>query len=269
MRLTNYPITVTDQLGFTVTLHQAPKSIISLVPSITITLFDLGLGNSIIGRTKFCIHPQPSVQSIPIVGGTKNLNIHKIRLLQPDLVIANKEENEPSSIHALKTHCKVYVSDVKNLSDNYHMIEQIGVLTNTSHKAQQIISKIKLNFNAFTAFPQKKAAYFIWRQPYMVAGHSTFINHLLKRLHLVNVFENLKGRYPQINTNQLKQIAPELIFLSSEPYPFKQKHIDELKTIVPQAKIILVDGEMFSWFGSKMIAAPNYFNALNNLVRQT
>ncbi|MEZ5007454.1 MAG: helical backbone metal receptor [Chitinophagales bacterium] len=266
MPLTNYPITAIDQLGFSFTLNQPPKSIVSLVPSITITLFDLGVAKSIIGRTKFCIHPKSTVKSISIIGGTKNLDIEKILSLQPDLILANKEENEKAQIEALKQHCNVYVSDVKDLYTNNEMIEQIGWLTNTYDRANQIINQINEVFKSITPFSKQKVAYFIWRQPYMVAGNNTFINHLLKRLNLVNVFENFEGRYPIINIDQLKQVSPDFIFLSSEPYPFKSKHIEELKSIVPNAKIVLVDGELFSWFGSKMIKTPSYIKTLYTML---
>lgn len=266
MPLTNYPITLIDQLRFSFTLIEQPKRIISLVPSITVTLFDLGLEKSIVGRTKFCNHPKQLVKSIPSFGGTKNLNIDKILTLQPDLIIANKEENEQSQIEVLKQHCKVWISDVKNLSDNNEMIEKIGRITNTINKANQIIKQINFNFKSLETFHQQKVAYFIWRQPYMIAGNDTFINHLLEKLNLINVFKEIEGRYPEISIAQLKQAQPEYIFLSSEPYPFKTKHIDELKAIIPNAKVVLVDGELFSWFGSKMVEAPCYFKTLRTML---
>ncbi|MEZ5023394.1 MAG: helical backbone metal receptor [Chitinophagales bacterium] len=178
--------------------------------------------------------------------------------------MANKEENEQSQIEVLKQHCNVWISNVKSLSDNNKMIEQIGWITNTSNKANQIINQINNNFQTLETFRQHKVAYFIWRQPYMVAGNGTFINHLLEKLNLINVFKEIEGRYPEINIAQLKQAHPEYIFLS-KPYPFKTKHIDELKAIIPNAKVVLVDGELFSWF-SKMVEAPSYFKTLRTML---
>ncbi|MCB0501318.1 MAG: ABC transporter substrate-binding protein [Bacteroidetes bacterium] len=257
---TKYPITVEDQLGFSVTLSHAPQRIVSLVPSITSTLFDLGLEGKIVGRTKFCIHPKEKINSVPIIGGTKNLNIPKIKSLQPDLFIANKEENKQSQIEFLQQHYNVWITDIVTLSDNYNMIEQIGRLTDCSFEAKQINQEINQNFKSLTTLPRQNVAYFIWRAPFMVAGHHTFINSILETIGLNNIFKAYPGRYPKISLEQLKQASPELILLSSEPYPFKQNHIDEFKQIVPTAKIILVDGEMFSWYGSKMIKAPSYYS---------
>ncbi|MEO5572829.1 MAG: helical backbone metal receptor [Bacteroidia bacterium] len=246
--------------------------IISTVPSQTELLFDLGLREEVIGITKFCVHPNEWFRTKTRIGGTKNLNIKKIIALQPDLIIANKEENVKEQISALQKQFKVYVSDVKNLADALKMISETGELVNKKKEAKKIISGIKKQFkkpsnpqrgNMKTKVPfgDSGTVYLIWRNPYMTIGNDTFIHDMITRCGFKNVFGDLK-RYPEITPEQIAASKPDFIFLSSEPYPFKQKHIEELKTISPTSKIILVNGEYFSWYGSRLLKAAQYFRQL-------
>ena len=252
------------------------QKIISLVPSITLLLFDLGLENNIAGRTKFCIHPKEKVKNIPTVGGTKNIDIQKIKSLQPDLIFANKEENVKEQIETLKTEFKVVITDVKNLEENYKMIEKIGKLTNTGTKAAEIIEQTKLNFKTLeeniSEFPdfQFNTLYLIWRKPYMTIGKDTFIHSMLETIGLKNMFGH-QTRYPIIHNLQTSYFKKcELVLVSSEPYPFTKLHIKEIQEQMPDAKIIMADGEFFSWYGSKIKDAPAYFkNLLNTINEQT
>lgn len=246
------------------------QRIISLVPSITLLLFDLGLEKNIVGRTKFCIHPKEKINSIPTIGGTKQFDIEKIRLLKPDLIIANKEENEKEQIEALKKEFMVLVTDVKNLEDNYKMIEKIGKLTKTENRAREIIIQTKHNFETFkeTLSPSLSppinigTLYLIWRKPYMTIGKDTFIHSMLESMGLKNMFGH-QTRYPIIHNFQTSYFSNcKLVLLSSEPYPFTEKHIREIQQQLPHAKIVLVDGEFFSWYGSKIKDAPAYFKSL-------
>ena len=245
-----------------------PK-IISLVPSITLLLFDLGLENSIIGRTKFCIHPKEKVKQIPTIGGTKNIDIEKIKALQPTIIFATKEENEKVQIIELKKIFNVVIFDVKNLDDNYNMIAKIGKLTSTEIKATEIIEQTKLNFEHLKNINSPSLSlYLIWRKPYMTIGKDTFIHAMLETIGLKNMFAH-QTRYPIIQNLQTSYFAKcELVLLSSEPYPFTQLHIKEIQEQLPNAKILLVDGEYFSWYGSKMMNAPKYFNELIKTIEQ-
>ncbi len=252
-------------------LHQR---IISLVPSITLLLFDLGLENNIVGRTKFCIHPKEKVNQIPIVGGTKNIDIQKVKLLQPTIIFANKEENEKEPIETLQKDFKVVLTDVKNIEENYKMITKVGKLTNTEIKAKEIITTTKLNFYNLTDSILKfsnfqiNTLYLIWRKPYMTIGKDTFIHSMLEQLGLKNMFAH-QTRYPIIQNLQTSYFSKcQLVLLSSEPYPFTQKHIAEIQEQLPNAKIILVDGEYFSWYGSKIMHAPAYFNTLIKTIHE-
>lgn len=253
---------ITDQIGNELTLKQAPKRIVCLVPSITEFLFDIGLKENIIGITKFCIHPKLLVIDVVKVGGTKKINFQKIKLLEPDLIVANKEENTKDEILELQKQFNVYVSDILSLEDCYNMMLDIGALTNRKKQSALIIQTLRNDFNALKKIGNKKTvAYFIWKNPFMLAGNESFINTILNQLGFVNSLQQL-SRYPEVNEETLKELNPDFCFLSSEPYPFKQKDINELKELLPKSKIILVDGELFSWYGSRLLQLKTYCKEL-------
>ncbi len=234
--------------------------IISLVPSITETLFDFGLTeNEVIGRTKFCIHPENEVKNVSVIGGTKNLNIEKIVALNPDLIIANKEENEKLQVEELQKKFKVWVTDIGNLEDNEKFISEVGTLLNKENLALEFNKNINKIFKNNSDKIPVKVAYLIWKNPYMTIGSDTFIHEILEKLGFENIFKNEK-RYPEISIDEMKK--SEYIFLSSEPFPFQQKHIDELQKELPNQKIILVDGEAFSWFGTHISKRADYYKKL-------
>ena len=253
----------TDQTGHTIVLKDKPKRIISIVPSQSELLWDLGLRKDLVGITKFCIHPDEMYRTIERVGGTKKLDIKKIRALKPDLIIGNKEENEKEQIEELRKEFPVWMSNIYDLNDAYEMISALGGITEKQTAAEKLIKTIKDNFSKLdnSGFKGKKVTYFIWYDPYMAAAKDTFINHIMEKLGMTNAFSYL-SRYPEVNASQIKGAAPDLILLSSEPFPFKEKHMAELKHICPNAEVILVDGEMFSWYGSRLQYAPGYFSSL-------
>lgn len=257
--------TFTDQMGRSVGLEKKPQRIISIVPSQTELLFDLGLRDEVAGITKFCIHPEEWFRAKRRVGGTKNLDLEKIKALQPDLIIGNKEENEREQVEELMQHYPVWMSDITTLDDSLEMIRSVGEITGTTEKAHALIHQITTDFAALqSAIPNPQSAirtaYFIWKNPYMAAGQSTFIDHMLQRCGLANAFA--LTRYPAVTPAEIAEANPDLILLSSEPYPFKDKHIEEFRSICPNAKIMVVDGEMFSWYGSRLQHAPAYFTRL-------
>lgn len=248
-----------DQLGRRVAIPFPPRRIISLVPSQTELLYYLGA--DVVGITKFCVHPNEWFRTKPRIGGTKQLHIDKIRALQPDLIIANKEENEPEQVKTLMEEFPVWVSDIHNLRDAMEMIRWLGVITGHSRKAVDLVIRIMAGFRALPVLPPVKAAYFIWKDPWMVAGGDTFIHEMMKACGLENVFGD-KPRYPVITLDQLQGTGCRLVLLSSEPYPFKDKHIAALQDILPQARVLLADGEMFSWYGSRLLEALAYFRQI-------
>lgn len=242
-----------------------PQRIISIVPSQTELLFDLGLAEQIVGITKFCIHPADGVQSKAKIGGTKQLNIELIKSLRPDLIIANKEENDRSQVEELMQYFPVWISDINDLDEALHMINSVGEMAGKAVEANKIIQSISASFNALKpTVKQLSVAYMIWRKPYMAAGKDTYIDNMLSLCGLHNVIK--ETRYPELNARQLTELNPDVILLSSEPYPFKQKHIAEFKAILPQAKVLLVDGEMFSWYGSRLQYAVKYFTQIINML---
>jgi ABC-type Fe3+-hydroxamate transport system substrate-binding protein len=256
-----------DQLGNTVNINNPPQRIISLVPSQTEFLFDIGLDKEIIGITRYCVYPETKYQYRIKVGGTKRVDFNLIFALQPDLIIANKEENTQEDIEKLQEIFPVWVSDINNLNDAFEMMDSLGEITGKSLEAEKIIFKIKERFNAYSLdHSDAKVAYFIWRKPYMVAGSDTFVNNMLSYAGYKNVFES-KSRYPEVSDDDLRIASPDFILLSSEPYPFKEKHLQEFKNICPSAKVILVDGEYFSWYGSRLLGAAEYFKTLSSELR--
>ncbi|MBU3714684.1 MAG: cobalamin-binding protein [Ferruginibacter sp.] len=221
------------------------------------------------GITKFCVHPKEWSENKIRIGGTKALHIEKIKELKPDLIIANKEENVKDQIEELALNFPVWLTEVCNLQDATQMIEDIGHLTQKQKEAAQVISQIQHSFDGLKYHEEKiPSAYLIWKKPYMTAGSDTFIHDMMHKAGFENVFAS-KKRYPEITIEDLKNSGCKIVLLSSEPYPFKEKHIQEIECELPGVKAIVVDGEMFSWYGSRLLSAPPYFNKLYGQCRQS
>jgi ABC-type Fe3+-hydroxamate transport system substrate-binding protein len=252
--------TFIDQLCREVKVPAPPQRIISLVPSQTELLFDLGLGDRVVGITKFCIHPEEWFRSKTRVGGTKDVKLDVVRGLRPDLIIANREENVQGQIDALSKEFPVWVSDVNDLPSALEMIGFIAAVTGAVEKGEELLRTIAQQFEDITPEKERTAVYLIWKGPYMAAGHDTFIYDMMQRCGLRSLIT--ESRYPELTEAQLRELHPELVLLSSEPFPFKEKHVEELRLLLPNAKVLLVDGELFSWYGSRLLHSPEYFKAL-------
>ena len=251
-----------DQLGNKFFFDKIPSRIVSIVPSQTEYLYDLGLENDVVAITKFCIYPEKWFQKKIKIGGTKKLNIEKIISLQPDLIIANKEENTKEDIEQLQNRFPVWISDINTLSDAFEMMKKLGIIFGKEEKSTEIIEKINAEKEKIKIVnSNKKVAYLIWNNPLMLAGKNTFIETMLKEAGYENIIS--ENRYPEKTIDELLELNPDLIFLSSEPYPFSNKHVLGFKEKFTSAKIILVDGELFSWYGSKLIKSFSYFRQLN------
>jgi ABC-type Fe3+-hydroxamate transport system substrate-binding protein len=251
----------TDMMGRNVEIQFPPKRIVSVVPSQTELLHDLGLEEEVTGITKFCVHPEVWFRNKTRVGGTKQLHIDKIRELQPELIIANKEENTREQIEELAREFPVWISDIQTIEQGLEMIASVGKLTDRAAKAEEIIKDIQNSFDGLQKTERKKVAYFIWYRPWMSVGKDTFIHDMIERVGWENIFAH-KTRYPEISPEELAAARPELVLLSSEPYPFKEKHMAEVQELLPGAEVQLVDGEMFSWYGSRMRYAAEYMKGL-------
>ena len=245
-------MTLTDQLHRSISINEPIKSVISLVPSHTELLFDLGLHDFVIGRTKFCIHPSPEIRNIPIIGGTKNIQIETIKSLNPDLIIANKEENIQTDVLTLAKDYPVWISDIKTLEDSFEMTQEIAALFNVTELGKSIQNRTISKIQSIASKQSMRAAYLIWNEPFMTIGSDTYIHHILDHLGFENVFAN-HTRYPEVSIEDIKAAQPELILLSSEPFPFKEIHKIQFKTIFKGTQIEIVDGEVFSWYGSRII----------------
>ncbi len=243
---------------------QLPKRIVSLVPSQTELLCSLGLEDRVVGITKFCVRPTEWFRQKTRVGGTKTVHLERVAALMPDLILANREENVREQVEALAERYPVWVSDVRDLPSALFMIEQVGVLTGKEAEARALVQRIEARFDAFRPEPgwqPIRAAYFIWRKPWMIVGGDTFIHAMLTAAGFANVFAH-QSRYPEVPLAELPAFSPEVILLSSEPYPFGDKHFAEFQEVCPQASVLCVDGELFSWYGSRLLEAPPYFEQL-------
>ena len=252
-----------DQIGRNLNVNETPRRIISLVPSITELLYDIGLIGQLIGRTKFCVHPKEALKAIPIVGGTKQVHLERVEQLQPDLIIANKEENQKDQIEALAKKYPIWISDVPHFDSALDMISGLGKVLRKEMACNQIIQQSKALQVSLSTNNRQKAAYLIWRNPYMTIGKDTYIHDLMRLTGFDNVFDP-QTRYPIVTLEELKSAHPDVILLSSEPFPFKEKHIEELAAHLPNIPIQLVDGEAFSWYGTRFIKKFEYLKALPN-----
>ncbi len=247
-----------DQLGREVILKELPKRIISLVPSQTELLYDLGLSDRVVGITKFCIHPSEWFESKTRVGGTKNVNIDRVKSLQPDLIIANKEENTQEDIALIETIAPVWISDINTIDDALNMMISVGQMVGCELESERLFREINYSFSIEkTSIPQS-VLYLIWKDPNFCAGKETFINSMLEKAGFHNVCQ--VNRYPELGTFDMTE--PEVVLLSSEPYPFKEADRVQFEKQFPEAKVIFVDGELFSWYGSRMRLAAAYFAQL-------
>lgn len=249
-----------DQLQRPLVLEKIPTRIVSLVPSQTELLFYLGLEKEVIGITKFCIHPADSIKVKTVVGGTKKFNIEKIDELQPDLIVGNKEENYQEGIELLSKKYPVWMSDIVSLQSSYAMIEELGKILGRVNPAKTLVNSLRSSIKLIPQFTGKTVLYVIWRKPWMAVGKETFIDNVLSSVGFTNVVT--ENRYPSFLDQEAKRYAPDYVFLSSEPYPFTLKHLSEVQQLFPLSKILLIDGELFSWYGSRLLLLPDYLKSL-------
>ena len=239
-----------------------PRRIVSLCPSLTETLFALGLRAEVVGRTTYCVYPAEQIGRLPAVGGPKKVDIAAVLGLQPDVVIAAKEENRRQDVEAIAARAAVYVVDVTNFERALDAIGDLGTLVDREEEAEALIGEISARFERLRRDKPRRVAYLIWRKPYMAVGQGTYIHSLLERCGWQNACAELPGRYPRVDLDGLQALAPELILLSSEPFSFEEKHAAELAPHLPTTKIRRVDGEMFGWYGARMLAAAKYLQQL-------
>ena len=247
-----------DHLGRAVEIEYPPRRIVSLCPSLTETLFTLDPVGEIVGRTEYCIHPADRVETAERIGGTKNIDLASVFKLLPDLVIAEQEENRKADVEALAAEVPVFVFDVRNYEQALGAIHDLGSIIGQQDQATQLVTEITARFARLRPRSRYTAAYLVWKDPYLAVGCDTYIHSLLEVCGMQNVCADLPGRYPTITPATLRGLSPNLLLLPSEPYPFDETHIADLVPQMPDTRIILVDGEMFSWYGSRMKPAADY-----------
>ncbi len=260
-------INITDQTGRKINLIQPPEKIVSLVPSVTFLLYLLNLEKQTTGITRFCKYPKHWKKQKTIVGGTKDIKIEKITQLMPEFIIANKEENSKQTVENLEKTVPIYVSDVVDLKSNKKFVTDIGQITGKTNEAENLLKQIDFLTEQLHKTKSKtyKSLYLIWREPWMSIGGDTFISHMMQVAGFENILIN-EQRYPVVDFKQIKQ-QPEVIFLSSEPFPFKEKHKIELQKIFPQSEILLVKGEAFTWFGAYPVFGLPYLFQLYQKIK--
>lgn len=250
-----------DQVGRTVLLEHSPQRIISLVPSQTELLYDLGLRDEVVGITKFCVHPEHWYRSKTRVGGTKQYHFDRIAALQPDLIIGNKEENGKEQIEALMEEYPVWMSDIYSLEDVYEMMLNLGEIVGKREQAEGLVNQTRLGFSSFPQGNGLKVVYLIWHKPIMAAANHTFIQEMLTQCGWLNALA-VQARYPQLTIEALQSLNPDLLLLSSEPFPFTKKHLNFYRELLPNTRVKLVDGEAFSWYGTRLLKTQRYLQDL-------
>ncbi len=263
-------MTYKDALNREIKLPKTPNRIVSLVPSLTELLHDMGMERQVVGITKYCVHPPHYKLTKTVVGGTKKVKYDVIKELNPDFILCSKEENTPEMVAALEKIAPVYVSDVNSFADALALIKQLGLVFDRRTQSQHIIDKITYRFQEFQQGIKetriKKVAYFIWANPWMVAASHTFIDDMLRICRFENAYAKLE-RYPEIKIKRMRIIAnPEILFFSSEPHSFTDEEVYEVLRSNKKVLTIYVDGQYFSWYGSRLIKAFDHFQQIHDKI---
>lgn len=261
---------VSDFRGNKFSTKRRYQRIISLVPGITEFLIKMKFPvKNIVGRTKYCIYPKKIVENIFVLGDIEKIDFDMLRYINPDLVIVNKEENPLKLVKDIdKTigEKKVFVTDITSINDSLNYLKRISKLLKL-YEFQQFIDKFNQDLFSIKNKFNRSVLYFVWKNPYMVAGDNTFINDWLQILGLNNKAKNFIGKYPSISLDEIIETNPQYIFLSSKPYSFNMDDKKELNDILGKNNmntiIKMVDGEYFCWYGWRMLPAIDYFRNLN------
>jgi ABC-type Fe3+-hydroxamate transport system substrate-binding protein len=237
------------------------RRIVSLVPSTTETLFGLGASERVVGVTRFCVHPREARERARVVGGTKNPRIETILSLEPDLVLANQEENRKEDVERLREKVPVHVFFPRDVEGAVADIRSLGRLLGETEAAQALAQEIERELTRLREIEWKpvRYLYLIWRRPYMVAGPETFIEALLAECGLFNAAPRDRGRYPEMGIEEIESSGADVLLLASEPFPFEEKHLGEFGT---GSEVHLVDGELLSWHGARLRQGLPYLRSL-------
>lgn len=252
---------VTDDLGLKVVLPAHPRRIISLCPSLTETVCAVGATTQLQGVTRYCCHPEGIAQRRPVIGGALDINMAAIKSLNPDLILAVKEENNREVIASLSALYPVYVFDITTVQQGMALCEQIGILTGHGVEGARLRGQINQAWQKISvATAATPCAYLLWNHPLMGAGDNTFIHDVIATLGLTNILEHSTTRYPKVDHDLLSKA--KIILLGSEPYAFSAEEYTSLAHAYQQSRIIRVDGEAFCWYGAHMLSSAGILNQL-------
>ncbi|MCG3152818.1 MAG: Vitamin B12-binding protein [bacterium] len=241
----------------------------SLVPSLTESLAELGAAGSLAGVTDWCWYPTEVVAPLPKVGGTKTPHLDRIRDLQPDLILVNEEENRREDVEALAADFPCLVTFPRTVADNIDLVSLLGAITGEDATAAEWTSRMRSLEAEVRATMQQRAArslaYLIWRKPYMTINRDTYVHSVLELLHCANPWGNATDRYPAITVDELESEDPDMVCLSSEPFPFEEKHVAEYEALLPgsravqQGQVFVDDGTLYCWYGTRWVRALEHF----------
>ena len=260
-----------DASGEAFVPEEPPRRIVSLIPSTTELLCDLGLADCLVGVTAYCVEPREVVRAKARIGGEKDPDLEKIRALGPDLVIANIEENVRAHIEALRgLGIRVWVTYPRTVAESLRMIRELGEVTGTAGRAEAIAATLEQELAAMRAAPGREPVrvfYAIWRNPYMTVGGDTYIADVLATCGAANAFADAPTRYPAVTLDEVAARRPEVILLPDEPFRFRRVHLKDFEPYldvpaVREGRIHLVDGKPFSWHGRRLSDALRLVPAL-------
>jgi ABC-type Fe3+-hydroxamate transport system substrate-binding protein len=246
--------------------------VVSLVPSWTEFLHDLKV--DVVGQTKFCVRPEAAFRSVPRIGGTKTVDVHAVLHLQPDLVVANREENDRDQVQLVQEalgNDAVLVTDVRTVRDALTAMDEIGTRVGCAATAKRWSGRVAEAWGEPRAV-QGEAGYAVWSSPWMVAGSDTFISDVMKHWGIANAFQKtaIDGRYPNLAESPEEGVhQAKTWLLPSEPFPFADKHLAPLQAECPEARFKLVDGEAFSWYGTRMLHVVDHLRAASEWVAES
>lgn len=270
-------IRVTDATGEVMDFEQPARRIVSLVPSTTETAFALGAGERLVGVTRFCVRPAEALQRCSTVGGTKSPRLESIRELEPDLVLANQEENRREDVAALRRFTQVYVAFPRDVSSAIEEIDALGNLLGCTEAARSISTELRAALKRLREqareHPLFSFLYLIWRNPYMAAGRGTFISAFLNEIGGENAADVRQERYPELTVDDIRGLHPDVVLFGSEPFPFREEHVTELHERLGAEQdrrpaCYLVDGQALSWHGVRMREGIPYLMRLTERLRE-
>jgi ABC-type Fe3+-hydroxamate transport system substrate-binding protein len=277
------PSRVADAIGRVHALARADARIVSLVPSVTELLFELGVGDRVVGRTGFCIHPKDNIKTVPKVGGTKSVDIDAIRGLAPTHLIVNVDENEKTTVDQLASFVpNLIVTHPLGPLDNMALYRLLGAIFGRERKAAELCEAFQKAYSdavgACADLPRERVLYLIWKSPWMTVSRDTYISRTLAAVGWDTLEIESKDRYPKIELTPGLLSRVDRVLLSSEPYAFRERHLDEIRQLltatdtdfVPtpieetdsSVTVSLINGEMTSWYGSRAIEGMKYLSRL-------